>query len=369
MLTPGRSAMLAHAPAARGPEACLRAAVALAVPPRAPLLLAVSGGSDSMALLAAAHRALPGRLAVAHVRHRLRADAERDAALVEDACRQLGLPCLAVEAGPSPADPARTETAARRRRLAALRLAAHRAGARWILLAHHRDDDLETLLLRLQRGHAGDRALCGIPTVRALGDDATLLRPFLLGPQPPGRAELARLRQEVGLPHAEDPTNTDQRIPRNRIRAALAHDEPVAPRRLLALRNAARARLARRLADVTAALAAGLATEGLGSRLDLSPALRGMLLADSSGEDLVELLRLLGGCLRRPRRVDPRAAVLRQLAACLPRGAGTLSLPATPAPLELRVARDALRLPHEPLREDAGDARALSALLATPLYL
>jgi tRNA(Ile)-lysidine synthase len=367
--SPGAPGAAGASSDARDPAACLAATVALAVPSREPVLLAVSGGSDSMALLAAALRPLAGRLAVAHVRHHLRADAGRDAALVEDTCRQLGLPCLAVDAGPGPADPARTETAARRRRLGALREAAHRAGSRWILLAHHRDDDLETLLLRLQRGHSGDRALCGIPTVRALDDDAVLLRPFLLGPRPPGRAALARLRRAAGLPHVEDSTNADERIPRNRIRAALARDEPLAPDRLLSLRNAARGRLAGRLAALTSSLAEGLQPEGLGARLLLA-ALPDAALS-GPGDDLAELLRLLGGCLQRRRRMDPRAAVLRELAALVARRTGTLRLPAAPAAVEVSASRHALHLPHEPLREDGGHgaARPLGALLATSLYL
>ncbi len=381
------------ADAGRDPQECLLACVAAAVPAGRPLLLAVSGGIDSMALLAAAADACPERVAVVHVRHRLRPEAEREAALVEDACRQLGVPFLGEDAGPGPGDLGRTETAARSRRFAALERACRRAGAHWVLLAHHADDDVETFVLRWLRGHRGDRALCGIPTVRPLGEQRHVLRPFLLGVRPPGRADLARLLRSSGLPHAEDASNADERIPRNLVRAALARGE--LPRRaaLLALRGAARTRLAARLLRAAAALADGLRAEGLGASLSLdalaaSPAVGGAPPPDASVEpagggpagsaslesrdglqDLAEVLRLLGGCLARARRVDPRASVLAAVRALVTRGSGRLDLPASPAPVTLRGSRQALRLPDESLRPGPGAARVLEALSRTSLYL
>ena len=79
--------------------------------------------------------------------------------------------------------------------------------------------------------------------------------------------------------------------------------------------------------------------------------------------DRRELLRLLACALLRPRRVDPRAAVLRQLDARLAQG-GALSVPASPAPLAV-VARDgALHFPHEPPATGDAVTRAVAALLA-----
>ena len=113
-----------------------------------PLLLAVSGGSDSMALLAAAVRWDRARVAVAHVHHGQRPSADADARLVEEQCGSLGVPCEVVHAPPDPTAAAtRSETAARARRMTALAMVAQRRGINWIAAAHHRDDAHETLLL------------------------------------------------------------------------------------------------------------------------------------------------------------------------------------------------------------------------------
>ena len=137
------------------------------------MLLAVSGGSDSVALLGAAATVLP-RVEVVHVHHGLRAAADADAEHVAALARRLDLPLTIVSAPPTSRDPARTETAARRRRYAALVHVARTSGATRVLTAHHLDDDLETLLLHALRGHVGVRARCGVPALRPLTPDGSL---------------------------------------------------------------------------------------------------------------------------------------------------------------------------------------------------
>ncbi|HEX5011585.1 MAG TPA: tRNA lysidine(34) synthetase TilS [Planctomycetota bacterium] len=339
----------------------LRLASRALLPRGARVLLAVSGGSDSVALLAAARAQLDGPFEVAHVHHGLRAAADRDAAFVQDLCARLGLACHVLHAPPTAADPARHETAARRRRLAALALQARRLQAPFILLAHHLDDDLETLLLRLRRGHSGDRALAGMPVLRPLAPGVLLLRPFLALAAPPGRAELRAGREAAGLPHVEDESNADLRVPRNALRAWLASQPPSTRSELLALRAAARARLQRRVLAAAAQLELHLREEGLGARL----ALRALQAppGEPRAEFVAEVLRLLGLALQRPRRLDPRAAVLRQLDERLRRG-GELLLPAEPAPLRVLLHGDVLRLPDDAPAAGEPAARAVGALLA-----
>jgi hypothetical protein len=191
----------------------------------------------------------------------------------------------------------------------------------------------------------------------------TLLRPFLAGALPPGRAELAGLREAAGLAHVEDESNADVAIPRNAGRGWLARAPASTLASLLALRTAARERLAARLARATAAVARGLHVEGLGARLDAEA-------LAAPPDDRVEawrgeVLRLTAAALARPRRLDPRAAVLRQLDARLASD-GALSLPAEPAPLAALARRGALHFPDEPLARADGLARALAALLSLP---
>ena len=349
------------------PVATLRACVRAALPARDAVLLAVSGGSDSVALLAAAAAApeLSGRIAVVHVEHGLRPAAPADAGHVRSLCAALGLACRVVPAGPTPREPGRGETAARRRRLAALARAARESGAGWVLLAHHRDDEDETVLLRLLRGHRGHRSLAGVPTARPLADGVRLLRPFLWGARRPGRLELAALRERSGLVHVEDETNRDLRVPRNGVRAAMRAVEPALRLRLAGLRAAARAGLRRDVAAAAGALMSALAAEGRGARLDRDA------LPPSPGdhERLAETLRLLGQCLERPRRVDVRGSVLDELRRRLARGAGRLALPASPSPLELEVSPAAVHLVHDAPADPDPVTGVLGALARSPLYL
>ncbi len=183
------------------------------------VLLAVSGGADSIALLRAMH-ALPssgaGRLVVAHFHHRLRPSADEDEAFVRQLCGDLG---LAYEVGYAEPEQAATahgegpESRLRRARYQFLQTTAERVGARYVATAHTADDQAETILHRILRG-TGLAGLGGIRRTRRLGPATTLIRP-LLGFS---RGELLAFLDQLGQPFREDETNRDERYTRNRIR-------------------------------------------------------------------------------------------------------------------------------------------------------
>ena len=170
------------------------------------VLVAVSGGADSLALAAGA--AICGRpVAAAVVDHGLQAGSAQVAEAAAAACTRLGLSPVSVRrvgvggaGGP--------EAAARTARYAALREVATELGAAAILLAHTLDDQAETVLLRLARG-SGARSLSAMAPV-----DGDLRRP-LLGLR---RDLVRRACAETGLQPHEDPHNSDPRFARARLR-------------------------------------------------------------------------------------------------------------------------------------------------------
>lgn len=174
-------------------------------------LIACSGGADSSALaltLASATR----DLVLAHIRHDFRPASETaaDLAAVERLADTLGLPIAHESVAVAPA-PGNAEGNARRARYAALQRLADHAGCPFIATAHHADDQLETLLMRLSRG-SGVRGLSGIAESRPL-PRATLIRP-MLGID---RALAEAICTEHGIAWREDATNRDL----SRTRAAL----------------------------------------------------------------------------------------------------------------------------------------------------
>lgn len=177
--------------------------------------LAVSGGPDSLAMLLLSHRALPGGFEVATVDHGLRRESAAEAAFVHGVCSTLGVPhaVLRVEvAAGNLQDEARTA------RYAALARWAAERGLGAIFTAHHADDQAETLLMRLNRGSG----VAGLAGVRARGvvpgSKLPLIRPLLDW----RRSELGAIAERAGLAAVSDPSNSDPRFDRARIRAALA---------------------------------------------------------------------------------------------------------------------------------------------------
>ena len=192
--------------------------VRLDVPDGAPLVLAVSGGPDSMALMHVVVEAARGHAwgpHVAHLDHGLRSDSAQDAQFVTDAASQLGLEvtihktdvaALAVERGDG------LEEAGRVARYAFLEEVAAASGPDAVVLtAHNADDQAETVLLHLARG-TGLAGLSGIAERRG-----RILRP-LLGER---RASLRQALDSAGIRYRIDPSNEDPRFSRNRARADL----------------------------------------------------------------------------------------------------------------------------------------------------
>lgn len=181
----------------------------------APIAVAYSGGADSTALLLAAVQKWPGRVQAIHIHHGLQAAADDFVRVCQQQCERLSvrLHILHVNAQASPGDS--PEDAARRARysgLAQTALAQQMAG---VLLGQHADDQVETLLLALSRG-AGLPGLSAMPA-QFERHGMMFYRPLLQVPATSLRAWL------VGQQHifVDDPSNLDEGLTRNRIRARL----------------------------------------------------------------------------------------------------------------------------------------------------
>ena len=202
----------------------VRAEVARGVP----VVVAVSGGRDSMVLLEAVSRVAALRVAaVATFDHGTGPVATRAAALVEERARRLGFP---VRSEVSRA-PASTEAGWRAQRLEFLRAVASEANAR-VMTAHTLDDHLETVLMRVLRG-AGARGLAGLLA------PSEMSRPFV----GVSRATVGACAHLWSVPFVDDPTNLSRRHLRNRVRMdlfpALTRVRPQLPSELLELSRSA----------------------------------------------------------------------------------------------------------------------------------
>ena len=197
---------MARIPAA---VAAVRQAVRRALPPDGLVLVACSGGADSLALAAAARFVGGPRVGLVTVDHGLQEGSDR---------RALDVAAWATGAGFDPVDvatvsvagrPGGPEAAARDARYAALSEVAARRGAVAVLLGHTRDDQAETVLLALARG-AGPRGLAGMPRRKGI-----FVRPLL----DVARADTRRSCAASGLAPWEDPHNSDPAYARSRVRS------------------------------------------------------------------------------------------------------------------------------------------------------
>lgn len=173
--------------------------------------VAVSGGPDSMALLDLAARAFPGRIEAATVDHGLREASATEAAMVARWCGQAGIAHATLH--PKGAVRGNVQSWARTQRYRLLERWRVGRGLDWLLTAHHADDQLETLLMRLNRG-AGVGGLAGVRARQGV-----VLRPLLAA----RKADLLDYARARGLPFAEDPSNSDPRFDRAALRTALSH--------------------------------------------------------------------------------------------------------------------------------------------------
>lgn len=184
------------------------------------LLLAVSGGSDSMALLHLAvqwgrsHGGDAPAMSVATIDHDLRPGSAAEAQQVAETARALGLDaCILTWTGAKPSHGIQERARQMRYALLEAHAVSLRAPSCAIVTAHTRDDQAETLLMRLARG-SGPDGLQGMRPVRALTPGVDLVRP-LLGTS---RAELRSFLTATGAGWIEDPSNEDRRFERVRLR-------------------------------------------------------------------------------------------------------------------------------------------------------
>ena len=291
------------------------------------VLVALSGGADSTALLAALAEMRDAgevlELTAVHVDHALRPGSHVDAEACARVCGSLGVPFRQVKVEVRGGN---VQAEARKARYAALRREAARVGATRIATGHTQDDQAETVLLRLLRG-SGARGLSGIPPRRG-----AVIRPLI----DRTRAEVIAYVGARGLPHLEDPSNATPRFLRNRVRAevlpALRSLAPHASRALARaadlLRDDERALAGqgRRLASTGSVRVADLLAEPVAVRRrvvrDLWRRASGRR-ADLEARHVESVLAMLG------RRGPSRALLSRGFEACVRNGA--LSVRAAPA--------------------------------------
>ena len=279
--------------------------------PALPLAVGLSGGADSTALLIACAERWPGQVSAIHVHHGLQSAADGFADHCVALCQHMNVPLAMQRVNAQPAPGQSPEDAARQARYKAFEALAltHQAldAIKSIALAHHADDQIETLLLALSRG-AGLAGLAAMPMHwQRAGLDWH--RPLLRVPGTEVR-EWLRARNE---PWIEDPTNTDERYTRNRIRARLlpALEAAFPQFRDTFARSSQHAAQAQALMAEVAAQ--DLAAAGMPPRI---AALRALSSARQAN--------LLRHWLRSTHHTTPEAAQLaelqRQLAACATRG-------------------------------------------------
>lgn len=179
-------------------------------------VIACSGGRDSLSLAQAAADLGLQQVCLCSIDHGLQPMAKAQVKAVQAfadlhrfAFRTYQADASQIAAG------AGTEDGARKERYRLLSLCAEEMNARFVLTAHHADDQAETLLMRLADG-AGLKGLCGIPAVRR-EKNCSFLRPWLTLT----REEIDRYAQERAVSFVEDPTNSSDAFRRNRLRPLL----------------------------------------------------------------------------------------------------------------------------------------------------
>ncbi|MFK7944364.1 MAG: tRNA lysidine(34) synthetase TilS [Paracoccaceae bacterium] len=258
--------------------------------------VAVSGGGDSMALLAMMHETRAQKLFAATVNHGLRAEATDEAEMVAAYCTEHSIPHAILPVSGLADDPGNLQANARDARYRALAEWARTRGLDTILLAHTMDDQAETVLMRLARG-SGAEGLAGMADTRVF-HGVTFARPLL-------RVRRVMLRDWLrtrGIAWAEDPSNADPSFDRIKARQAL---ETLAPIGLTIEGLADTADRLRRQVEVLHADAARLAatalqTSGRDQAAIDRTALRNAV-PDTAMRFLADQLTRIGGNDYRPR--------------------------------------------------------------------
>lgn len=244
-----------------------------------PLIIAISGGPDSTALLTALaelKETFAWKLTAAHFDHGWRADSAADAQWVADLCQRLAVPLVirrfGEDHGGTSCPATGREDRGRRWRRRMLTEIAREVGAAWVAMAHTADDQAETVLHRLLRG-SGVRGLAGMAPAAPLAAGMHILRPLLAV----RRQEIEQWLTARGQTWLRDVTNLDTRQTRNRIRHVLL---PLLRREFNPEVDAALCRLARQcrelVEEMTAAAGQGLTAAMLEARptlvrLDVRP--------------------------------------------------------------------------------------------------
>jgi tRNA(Ile)-lysidine synthase len=194
--------------------AAVAASLAAQLAPADAFIVALSGGRDSVALLDALAAAKDPRMrGAAHVHHGLSPNADAWAAFCERLCRERGVALTVHRVDVPRAPQSSLESEARRVRYAALAEDARARGATVVALAHHRDDQAETLLLQLLRG-AGPRGLEAMPRMRADARGGRWWRPLL----DVSRAEIDAYVAQHALAWVDDESNATDHHLRNALR-------------------------------------------------------------------------------------------------------------------------------------------------------
>lgn len=322
-------------------EARARLAPLVAELGRQGLVLAVSGGPDSVALMrlcAPLARAAGAAVTVATIDHGLRPGSAAEAGTVAGWAAACGLPhATRAWIGEKPARG--LQDAAREARYALLAEIAREAGAGAIATAHHRDDQAETVLMRLAAG-SGVAGLAGM-RARSRRGGLVLARPFLDVP----KARLVAACDARGWPYLEDPSNRAERFARARLRR-------IAPRLAAEGLDAARlARLARRAARADEALERAAEAAYARALIAASPPTLDAAALLAEPEEIA--LRVLARALRAagggagPERLARLEALWARLAPALAEGR---ALRATLAGALVAAADGAVRVAPEPPR-------------------
>ena len=233
---------------------------------RQPIIIGVSGGADSLALLHSLAELSRGEksasVVVAHVEYDLRAEASHDREFVVQHAEQLGFPCYwkkgCVQSAPRAQQVDGTEALARRLRYDFFAQLAFEIGARHVAVGHTRDDQAETILHRLLRG-TGLGGVVGMPATRELSDGVSLVRPLLHV----RRQQTRDFLQAIGENWREDESNKQLHFSRNFLRHRVLTEVergpyPAAVEALVRFGEQASAEMSSRLQKIEAVIEKGV---------------------------------------------------------------------------------------------------------------